>query len=238
MRLHMKSKKISEFMYGIQSGIPIFIGYFPAAIAFGLVAKDAGLLFSETALFSITNFAGASQFFAVNLIASGALLFEVAIGVLLVNLRYLLMSASLAPRLENRTPLIRALLAFGNTDEVFTVASAQTGMVSTPFFVGLSMISWSGWVSGTITGFLAGSILPTFLQRSVGITLYAMFTALLVAEIKRTQLFILIAIISGMLNSMAVLVFEISTGWAFAVSMTAASMAGVVIFSCRGRKNV
>jgi predicted branched-subunit amino acid permease len=231
----MKNKKISEFLYGIQSGIPICIGYFPAAIAFGLVAKDAGLVFTETALFSITNFAGASQFFAVNLIASGALLSEVAVGVLLVNLRYLLMSASLAPRLESRSPFIRALLAFGNTDEVFTVASAQQGMVSTPFFVGLSTISWAGWVSGTITGFLAGSILPSFLQRSVGITLYGMFTALLVSDIKRTHMFVLIAVLSGALNSIAVLVFEISTGWAFVSSMTVASVVGAIILSSRER---
>jgi 4-azaleucine resistance transporter AzlC len=227
----MSEHRRHDFLLGIRSGFPICIGYFPAAIAFGLVAKDAGLIFSETVLFSVTNFAGASQFFAVNLIASGALLAEVAIGVLLVNLRYLLMSASLAPRLESRSPMIRAMLAFGNTDEVFTVASAQQGMVSTSFMSGISLISWLGWVSGTITGYLSGSILPTFLQRSVGITLYAMFTALLVTEIKREKRALLVALIAGAVNTAAVLLLHISTGWAFALAMITASLAGVLMLN-------
>ncbi len=215
-----------DLIAGVYAGIPISIGYFPAAIAFGLIAKDAGLLFLETALFSITNFAGASQFFAVNLIATGALLSEVVIGVLLVNLRYLLMSASLAPRIKERNPIIRAMIAFGNTDEVFTVASAQVGIISTPFMVGIEITSWFGWVSGTLTGFLVGSILPAGIQHSVGITLYAMFTALLASEVKKRHSFLVIAMIAAVINSILIIRFSISTGWAFAISMGASALIG------------
>ncbi len=223
----MSSKQTKQdLIAGIFAGIPISIGYFPAAIAFGLIAKDAGLIFLETALFSITNFAGASQFFAVNLIASGALLSEVVIGVLLVNLRYLLMSASLAPRIEEKNPLIRAMIAFGNTDEVFTVASAQVGIVSTPFMIGIEIISWLGWVTGTLTGFLVGSILPEGLQQSVGITLYAMFIALLASEVKKRHSYLIIAAIAAMLNSVLILRLSVSTGWAFAISMGIAALIG------------
>ncbi|MGM0432275.1 MAG: AzlC family ABC transporter permease [Spirochaetota bacterium] len=222
-------RQLQELLEGIRSGFPICIGYFPAAIAFGLVAKEAGLLFFDTVLFSVTNFAGASQFFAVNLIAAGALATEVAVGVFLVNLRYLLMSASLAPKLESQNPLIRALLAFGNTDEVFTVASAQRGVVSTGFMVGISTVSWLGWVGGTITGFAAGALLPGTLQRSVGITLYAMFTALLTAEIQQEKLYVAVALLAALINSVAILIVKLPAGWAFALSMTAASAFGTVL---------
>ena len=216
----------NDLLEGMRAGLPICIGYFPAAIAFGLVAKDAGLLFGEAALFSITNFAGASQFFAVNLIATGALISEVAIGVLLVNLRYLLMSASLAPKIPEKNPAIRAMIAFGNTDEVFSVASTRKGLVSNAYMYGIETISWAGWVSGTITGYLVGSVLPESIQNSVAITLYAMFTALLTAEVKREYRYLLIAGLAAVLNSLAVIFLELSTGWAFACSMTIAALAG------------
>jgi 4-azaleucine resistance transporter AzlC len=222
-----------DLLRGIRSGSPICIGYFPAAVAFGLVARDAGLLFGDALLFSVTNFAGASQFFAVNLIESGALLYEVVIGVLLVNLRYLLMSASLAPRIEERSPLIRGMLAFGNTDEVFAVASAQQGSVSTRFMIGIEVVSWAGWVSGTVTGFLVGSVLPGPLQHSIGITLYAMFTSLLVKECRRVPKYLVIALIAAGINSAAVLLFRISTGWAFALSMTIAAGIGTILTTGR-----
>lgn len=222
-------KNNSDIISGFRSGLPICIGYFPAAVAFGLVAKDTGLLFHEAVMFSMTNFAGASQFFAVNLIASGALLTEVMLGVLLVNLRYLLMSASLSPRIQSQNPLIRAMLAFGNTDEVFTVASAQKGVVSTSYMVGIETVSWFGWVSGTVTGFLVGSILPGTIQHCIGITLYAMFTALLVQECRQELRYLIIAAAAGIMNTILVTVLSVSAGWSFAMSMTLAAVLGTWI---------
>lgn len=218
----------TDLTRGFQAGVPICIGYFPAAIAFGLVAKDAGFLLHQALLMSMTNFAGASQFFAVNLIATGSLLFEVALGVFLVNLRYLLMSTSLSVRLESTNPITRALLAFGNTDEVFAVASSLPGKVSTPYMLGIETISWVGWVSGTLTGFLVGSILPDALSRSVGITLYAMFVSLLVSGVKKSGSLVLVAVLAALLNSVGILLFELSTGLSFALSMGLAAFAGVL----------
>lgn len=218
-----------QFIEGAKAGISIFIGYFPAAIAFGLICRNTGLLFADAFLFSVTNFAGASQFFAVNLMASGAIAAEVAVGVFLVNLRYLLMSASLSQRLETQHPLTKALVAFGNTDEVFSVASTRNGKVSTAFMTGIEVFSWAGWVSGTVTGFLVGSILPPGIQQSVGITLYAMFAALLVEEIRKEVRYIIIAATAGLLNSFFVIYTELSTGSSFVISMTAAAFIGTVI---------
>lgn len=221
-------KREQELRRGIQAGIPICIGYFPAAIAFGLVAKDAGFLLQQALLMSVTNFAGASQFFAVNLIATGSVLFEVALGVFLVNLRYLLMSTSLSVRIESTNPITRALLAFGNTDEVFAVASSLSGKVSTSYMVGIETISWVGWVSGTLTGFLVGSILPDAISRSVGITLYAMFISLLVFQVRQKVNLLLVAACAALFNTIGILLFDLSTGLSFALSMGLAAAAGVL----------
>ncbi len=221
--------KSSTFSQGLQSGIPIFIGYFPAAVAFGLVARSAGFLLWDAAVFSMTTFAGASQFFAVNLYQSGALIPEIVIGVLLVNLRHVLFSASLYQRLTPSNAWQKALTAFGNTDEVFSVASTRTGMVSPRFMGGLEVTAWSGWVSGTIAGFMMGTVLPPDIQASIGITLYAMFTSLLIQEVKRELRYIGIAALSGGINSLVQLFLGIPPGWSFIISIMTAGAAGAAL---------
>lgn len=48
-------------------------------------------------------------------------------------------------------------IAFGMTDENFTVASLYVGKLSFPFFAGLILTSFSGWVLGTLVGALRNS---------------------------------------------------------------------------------
>ncbi len=223
------AKNSSSFLSGLQLGIPIFIGYFPAAVAFGLVARSAGLLFGDTVVFSMTTFAGASQFFAVNLLRSGALILEIALGVFLVNLRHVLFSASLYQKLSNPGRAQKAFIAFGNTDEVFSVASTREGKVTPAFMAGLEIPAWSGWVIGSAAGFLVGTVLPEDLQISVGITLYAMFTSLLIQEVKRSFRYLGIAALSGLINTVAVLILSIAPGWAFIISIAAAGGIGALI---------
>ncbi len=222
----MNSRTFNE---GFRTGIPIFIGYFPAAVAFGLVARTAGLLFGDTVVFSMTTFAGASQFFAVNLLRSGALIPEIVIGVLLVNLRHLLFSASLYQKLTPSTGLQRALTAFGNTDEVFSVASTRISRVTPRYMWGLEITAWSGWVSGSAVGFLIGTVLPPDVQVSIGITIYAMFTSLLVQEVKRERSYAGIAALSGLINTIAYAVLGMAPGWSFITAITAAGIAGTLL---------
>ncbi len=211
---------------GITSGFPILIGYFPAAMAFGLIARDIALTLPEAMLFSMVLFAGASQFFALNLIASGAAVGEVVIGVTLVNLRHLLMSASLSRRTAAASPTARMAVAFGNTDEVFATASATTGVIETPFLVAMEITAWSGWVLGTLAGHTTGSLLPPTVQQSIGITLYGMFAALLVHNITQVQWYVVVAAAAAAFNTVLTAWTPLQPGWAFALSMVAASLLG------------
>ena len=180
----------SAFLQGVKQGIPIALGYIPIAITFGLLATSANIPNYISILMSIMVFAGASQFVAVNLLALQTGSWEVIITTFMVNLRHLLMSASLAPKLEsNLTKKIRALLAFGITDETFSLASlSRKDTLSANFMLGLSLIAYSSWVGGTIVGVLLGSQLPTVLQNSMGVALYAMFIGLLIPELKNKSL--------------------------------------------------
>ncbi|ADY12956.1 AzlC family ABC transporter permease [Sphaerochaeta globosa] len=219
------------FKQGCQEGFPIFVGYFPTAMAFGLVCRDLGLRIWEAVLFSLTNFAGSGQFLAANLMGKGAILAEIFISVMLVNLRYSFMGAELSRKLAKGIGgWQRVLLAHGTTDEVFSVAVLHAQPITKQYLAGLEGTAYLGWVSGTAVGFLVGMILPSALQLAVGVTLYAMFSSLLAQEFRQKGgRVLLIAGLSAVLNSILIIVCKFGVGWAFVISMLAASFIGAAL---------
>ena len=113
----------NSFKNGIVSGIPICLGYFSVAFAFGIFSVGQGLTLLETLFISMTNVTSAGQLAAVPIIAGGGTLFELALSQVIINLRYALMSISLSQKLSDTVSLFeRFVFSFVNTDEVFAVA--------------------------------------------------------------------------------------------------------------------
>jgi 4-azaleucine resistance transporter AzlC len=228
MRVNQEGLSIKT---GIKDGFPIFIGYFPTAMAFAIICRNVGLTLWESVLFSMTNFAGSGQFLAINLLASGALLLELFIGVLLINLRYAFMGAALKYKMEaGITGIRRLLIAHGTTDEVFSVAVLHNGLLSSKYLLSLELTAYLGWVSGTAVGFLVGMILPGELQMAAGVTLYAMFSSLFAQELRQKGgLVLCIAAVSALLNSFFVCYVHLGAGWSFVISMLLSSVFGALI---------
>ena len=119
-----------DFKRGLLHGVPIFLGYLAVSFSFGIFAVASGLSVLETVLISMFNLTSAGQLAGVPIIAGGGSLFELAIGQLVINLRYALMSVSLSQKFDKGVRLFdRILIAFANTDEVFAVSSSQHGAV-------------------------------------------------------------------------------------------------------------
>lgn len=230
MNSNNKNNSIADFISGAQSAVPIFIGYFTTSVAFGILALSAGLTPLETVLFSMTNLTGAAQFMAINLISSGAVMGEIVISVFLMNLRYFIMSASLAGKLGLKKNTDKALISFGVTDEIFSVASLKPGEVSTSFMYGLQIVSWGGWASGTLAGVTMGAFLPRSLQDAMSGALFALFAALLVPEIKKGYRAAVISVTAGILNTALYYVWHISAGWSIVISMLAVTALAAALF--------
>jgi 4-azaleucine resistance transporter AzlC len=216
---------------GLLAALPVVIGYFPVAMAFGLLARNTHVSLGDTALFLLVVFAGASQFMALELVSAGVSAGSVILATFLLNSRHMLMSASLSPRLNGIKRRWLAVLAFGVTDESFTVASLTAGRLSVPFMLALQLLPYLAWSAGTVTGFLLGTVLPAAVQSSLGIGLYALFTALLVPEIRRSLNALFLAGLAGMLY-LAVRRFELlPAGWSLIAAVLAASAAGLVLLN-------
>lgn len=180
--------KIQTFRRGLIDGIPICLGYLSVAFAFGIFAVESGLSILESLLLSMCCVTSAGQLAAVPIIAGLGSMIELAISQLVINMRYALMSVSLSQKFDDQISLKdRFAIAFINTDEVFAVASGQTGLVNKWYMYGLILTPWLGWSSGTLIGAIAGNILPEIVTASLGVAIYGMFIAIVIPESKKSR---------------------------------------------------
>jgi 4-azaleucine resistance transporter AzlC len=215
-----------EVQDAFKSGIPIFIGYVPAAIAFGILSKGCEITLLESFLFSAVVFAGASQFIALNLLMTGMGPGGIILTTLLVNFRHFLMSAYLSTRIGKMAKRYKFLMAFGVTDEVFSVLSFQKGRLSKPFIFILEISAYSGWVTGTMAGYILGGFMPEILTRSMGVALYALLLAMLLPEIKKSVKALILTIGSGLLNTILIKLDFLPNGWTIIVCILVIALAG------------
>jgi len=202
-----------EVKDAVKAGIPIFIGYVPAAIAFGILSKGCEITLLECFLFSAVVFAGASQFIALNLLVTGMSPVGIILTTLLVNFRHFLMSAYLSTRIGKIAKRYLFLIAFGVTDEVFSVLSFKKGHLSKTFIFILQLSAYSAWISGTLAGYILGGFLPQILSKSMGVALYALLLAILLPEMKRSTKALILAISSGILNTVLIKLDVLPSGW-------------------------
>lgn len=221
--------KCQEFRNAARAGIPIFIGYFPASVAFGILAKSTGVTLWEAVLFSAVVFAGASQFIALNLLVTGMGPVGIVLTTLLVNFRHFLMSAYLATRIRETVTAWYIPLAFGITDEVFSVLSFTRNDLTRSFVLALEFSAYSGWVSGTLAGYLLGGFLPPVLTQSMGVALYALLLAILMPELKASYRSLCLAVSSGLLNWGLVAMDVLPTGWSIIVCILVVAGLGTAL---------
>lgn len=208
--------KMNMWRTGLKNGIPIALGYFAVSFTFGIIAKQAGLTPNEAVAMSGTNFTSAGQFAGVTLIIGGATFFEMALTQLIINSRYFLMSFALSQKIAPNTPMIhRFIMAFGITDEVFAVSAAAKGRLHPFYTYGVASIALPGWIFGTLTGVIAGDILPPRAVSALSIALYGMLLAVIIPPARGNKVIaslIVISMASSLLFSQLPVLNEISSG--------------------------
>lgn len=87
-----------EFISGFKAASPLLVAMVPIGGVFGAVAVSKGLSPLEASLMSLFVFAGGAQFVAMDLWTHPASWTALGFSALLVNLRHILMSASIAAK--------------------------------------------------------------------------------------------------------------------------------------------
>lgn len=217
-----------SFARGLRLGLPIFLGYAPIGMAFGILATGLGFSPLQATICSGTALSGAGQFIALSLIQSGATVPAVIAATTVVNLRYTLFGAALSPHLGGMSGAEQALVAYHVTDETFAVNIDDHLRGRADFWSmnGVGLIGWAGWVGGTALGALAAGLIGDPTSWGVQFAMPAMFTALLVGQVEGKR-HLLVAVLAAALTIGLMLVLP-GRWYVVATPIIAAAIAAVV----------
>ncbi len=178
----------AELLTGVRDQMPLLLGVVPFGLIFGALALAAGISPLAAQGFSFFVFAGSSQFIAAGLIRGGAPPLVIVATILIVNLRHMLYSATLAPHLARLPARWKVALAWLLTDEAFAVASLRYQRGDTAlahwYTLGTGLTLWGAWQLSTLLGIALGARVPQ--SWSLDFALPLTFLALLMPMLRNS----------------------------------------------------
>lgn len=191
------------FLHGVRDGIPIALGYYAVAFSLGIIASSAGISALPGFIASFFTRASAGEYGVYTLVAASATYAEVVAMSLVTNLRYLLMSTTLSQKFAEGTSLLkRVLVACCVTDEIFGISIAYPGNLAPAYTFGAALISTIFWASGTMSGIIAGDVLPTNIVSALSVALYGMFLAIIIPPSRKDKTVGIAVIVSFVLSGL------------------------------------
>lgn len=173
-------------MQGLTAIGPLLPSVVPFGIMAGIGAREAGLDVWASMAMSVVIFAGAAQLAATQMMVDGVLPLVIILTALVINLRMLMYSASLAPHLAGLPRYWKWPLAYLITDQAYAVSIHR--MMRDPnmidrhrFFFWTAFPMWFVWVLATATGVAIGSAVPAAWRLEFAVPL--IFLALLVSSV-------------------------------------------------------
>jgi 4-azaleucine resistance transporter AzlC len=150
---------------GARDCVPLAIGIVPFGFVAGAAAVEADFGVAGAMGFSIIVFAGASQLAAIDLLSSGSAVVVAVATAWLINLRFVMYSASLAPWLSHVRLGRRAFAAYVLTDQAYALSLtryAKGGPLDERlrYYLGVALPLWVTWQATTLLGALVGPAIP------------------------------------------------------------------------------
>lgn len=174
------------FWAGLQAIAPILLGIVPFATIAGAAAVGAGLPETLALGLSVIVYAGASQLAALELVRQDAPVFVIVGTALIINLRFLMYSASLAPHFQALPLRWRSPLAYVLTDQAYAVSVSRftddAGISRGWYYLGAAVPMWITWQASNAVGVFLGAQVPPSWSLDFAIPLT--FLALLVPALK------------------------------------------------------
>jgi 4-azaleucine resistance transporter AzlC len=220
-------KRLAEFVAGARDTIPMMIGAAPFGVIFGTLVTSGPLSLWLGQFMSLAVFAGSAQFIALGLIASHASFAVILATTLIVNLRHVLYSATLAPYVSHLPLRWRLVLGALLTDEVFAVAWAHFRRhppgddVSPWHFLGSGLSMYLNWQLWTAVGLLFGAAFPGLQSLGLDFAMVATFIAIVVPQLVALR-YLAAAVTAGALAFFW-------QAWPYKLGLLGAVLAGVVV---------
>jgi predicted branched-subunit amino acid permease len=152
---------------------------------------------------------------------------------LAINLRHLLMGASIAPHLQGLDPLRRAFLALWMSDESYALAIAayEKGRGSPHYFLGANVGIYLLWPTSGLVGALLGTALPEPGRYGLDLVFPLAFLGLLASFLK-DRIGVAVALAAGGLALLGATLLP--SGWRVVVAGLLGSGLGLLLEEVQG----
>ena len=173
-----------QFYAGARACVPVVISVAAYGIVWGVLARGAGMSLLEVVLMSGLVFAGSAQFVALDLWTATPASLPIGpliLAALIVNLRYLLLTATLRPLFGPGEQMKGGFSMFLVTDETWamTVSEMARGGGSAGFLLGGGVLAYSCWLGTSVIGHMLGSAIDDPSRYGLDFAFTATFLVLL-----------------------------------------------------------
>lgn len=176
-------------MLGMRDAMPVWFAVAPYALVLGAQASQVGLSVPEVMLMTAFNFAGGSEFAAIQLWGSPLPMLTIIAMTFLINSRHIIMGAALAPFIQH-LPKRKVLPAlFFMADEGWAINHAKTlarareqsaqDAFSFPYYLGACLPFYPVWVGSAVLGGMVGPSLGNLDAYGFAMAFPAVFLVLL-----------------------------------------------------------
>ena len=185
---HAANGRGAEFRRGVAASTPVLLGIIPYALVLGAQAAQKGLSVVEVPLMTGLNFAGGSEFAAIQLWTSPPHILLIAAITFLVNSRHFLMGAALAPFLRHlpKRRVFPALFLMCDESWALGLADAQRRAAggfhpafSLAYYAGTALPFYLAWVVFTTAGAALGPVLGDVQDYGFAMAFPAVFLVLM-----------------------------------------------------------
>lgn len=209
-------------LQGLRDGVPIALAAVPFGLIVGLSGVQVGLSAFQAAAMPFIVYAGASQLASLQLLGLGAPLLVIWLTAAIINVRFVIYSASLAGQFARLGFPWRLLLAYLTTDQVYALSVTRFRAQDAPkspgaYFLLVAGLCFVAWTGAGVVGATMGAVLPASWQLDFVVPL--IFVALLVSSLRNRPSWVA-AIVGG---TVAVL----AQGLAFNAGLIVGSLAGI-----------
>ena len=146
---------------GLLASLPLAPGVIVFGLLYGMMARQVGFSPFEAWAMSAIVHAGSAQFIALGMWPTAGAA-AIILTTFVVNLRHLLLGASIAPYLQGLSRGWKALLALWMSDESYALAitAYRQGAGSRWHFLGANLGIYLAWTTSGLLGALLGMAIP------------------------------------------------------------------------------
>lgn len=159
----------NSFRQGFREGfyhyLPYSLGFIPWALVTGIAMRGSGFSLIESMGMNLIVYGGTAQLGTLPLIVSGAPAWLIALTALVLNLRFLIFSATLAPAFKEVSHRQRWFAGYVLGDGV--VAACASRLLTEKdanwrfgYYIGPSLWAWGLWQVDTLIGILLAGHIP------------------------------------------------------------------------------